>query len=309
MERFSSSLPIVLSVGLLLGLKPLPCLAQAGSAPPAEQPGAPPAAPPAPSEPLPAPQRIRGVTERTPFPQQLELPQRPEEKSSLELPAPPGGQAVELKAPPLEAGDLRFPINLGTALRLADARPLIIAGAQASAWVAEGELQEAKVWWVPTLNLGFDYYRHDGFGPDTLGGVNIPQGVTTLGTYNPSTFGRPLNQNLNYLYAGGALFIIHNSTDMIFKPLAARQVLNARRWDIQTAKNDALLQTARAYYNVHRARGQYAGALDVVERAKRLVTEIDELRRELVPRVEVERARNFLADMQQQAVTYRWPRG
>ncbi len=308
MERSTRSLPIVLAAGLLLGPGLLPCRAQVGPAPPAEQPSGvrpAPAGPATPSETAPVPRPLRGVTERTSFPQHIELPQHPEQKSSLELPAPPGGVAVELKAPPLEPGDLRFPINLGTALRLSDARPLVIAAAQASAWVAEGELQDARVIWVPTLNLGFDYLRHDGLGPDTLGGVNIPQGVTTIGTFDPTSFGRPLNQNLNYLYAGGALFLMRYATDIIFEPLAARQNLNAKRWDIQTAKNDALLQTARAYFNVHRARGQYAGALDVVERAKLLVLEIDSLRRDLVPRVEVDRARNLLNQMQQEAVSSR----
>ncbi|HEX4610462.1 MAG TPA: hypothetical protein VH092_19895, partial [Urbifossiella sp.] len=75
-------------------------------------------------------------------------------------------RAVRLKAAPLEPEDLQFPINLPTALRLSDARPLIVAKAQASVWVAEAELTRAKVLWVPTLNIGFDYIRHDGGGPD-----------------------------------------------------------------------------------------------------------------------------------------------
>src|SRR5262245_52478849 len=79
---------------------------------------------------------------------------------------PPDEEVVKLKPPPLEAGDVRFPINLGTALRLADDRPLVVAAAQATAWRAEADLQKAKVLWVPTFNFGLDYIRHDGFGPD-----------------------------------------------------------------------------------------------------------------------------------------------
>ena len=52
--------------------------------------------------------------------------------------------------PALEPTDLRFPINLATALRLSDARPLIVAAAQAGVWVAEAQLTRAKVLWVPT---------------------------------------------------------------------------------------------------------------------------------------------------------------
>jgi hypothetical protein len=72
--------------------------------------------------------------------------------------APPAGDlSLRLKPAPLEPTDLRFPINLATALRLSDARPLIVAAAQASVWVAEAQLTRAKVLWVPMLNIGADY--------------------------------------------------------------------------------------------------------------------------------------------------------
>ena len=49
----------------------------------------------------------------------------------------------------------------------------------------------------------------------------------------------------NFFYGGAGLYQMVNLTDAIFQPLAARQVLNARHWDIQTAKNDALLADRR----------------------------------------------------------------
>src|SRR5262249_11527499 len=75
-------------------------------------------------------------------------------------------KVVALGSAPLEATAVRLPINLATALRLADARPLIVAAAQAGVWVGEAQLQRARVLWIPTLNIGFDYIRHDGGGPD-----------------------------------------------------------------------------------------------------------------------------------------------
>lgn len=196
-----------------------------------------------------------------------------------------------LKAPPLEATDVPLPINLAAALRLADARPIVIAAAQARVWVAEAQMQRAAVLWLPTINLGFDYTRHDGYGPDFNRGLN--------------TAARPLNQNINFFYAGAGITQQVALTDAIFAPLAARQKLNARRWDIQTAKNDALFQTASAYFNVHRARGMYAGALDTVDRGKKLVERITELSKDLVPRVEVDRAKRLLADLEQGAASAR----
>src|SRR5262249_49926139 len=136
-----------------------------------------------------------------------------------------------------------------------------------------------------------DYIRHDGFGPDLNRGLNTAQ--------------RPLNQNVNFLYAGGGVIQSVAMTDAIFQPLAARQDLDASRWDIQTAKNNALFLTAKAYFTVHQFRGQYAGAVDVVERGKKLVDRVEGLSKDLVPRVELNRARRMLADVEQRAATQR----
>ncbi len=202
------------------------------------------------------------------------------------MPSAPEEQIVELKAAPLELNDLRFPISLATALRLSDARPLIVAAAQAGVWVAEAQLTRAKLLWVPSLMMGADYIRHDGGGPD------INKGVMTA-------------SSVNFFYGGAGLWNMVNLTDILFEPLAARQTLNSRQWDIQTAKNDALQMTADAYFKVHQYRGMYAGALYAVERGHALVERIATLSRDLVPTVEVDRARNMVADLEQQATSAR----
>ncbi len=206
------------------------------------------------------------------------------EQAVLSMPERNG--IVDLKAAPLEPTDFRFPINLATALRLSDARPLIVAAAQASVWVAEAQLQRARVLWVPSLMTGFDYIRHDGGGPD------FNKGIMTAAS-------------VNFFYGGTGMWQYLNLTDAIFQPLAARQVLNARHWDIQTAKNDALMQTADAYFRVHQFRGMYAGTLYCVERGHDLVERIAHLSKDLVPQVEVERARNMVADLEQSSVLAR----
>jgi outer membrane protein TolC len=216
-------------------------------------------------------------------------PIQPGPRTSTESPTPranPLAFDMTLKPAPMEATDRRFPINLASALRLSDARPLIVARAQASVWVAEAELTRAKVLWVPSLTMGADYIRHDGGGPD------FNKGIMTA----PS---------VNYFYAGPSLFQYINLTDAIFEPLAARQVLNSRHWDVQASKNDALQRTADAYFLVHQYRGIYAGTLYAVDRGRDLLRRIKSLSEELVPRVEVDRARNLLADLEQRAVSAR----
>ena len=193
---------------------------------------------------------------------------------------------VILKPAPVDPDDVRLPINLATALRLSDARPLIVAATQASTWVAEAQLTRAKLLWVPTLMLGADYIRHDGGGPD------FNKGILTA----PST---------NFFYGGAGMYQNVALADVIFEPLAARRVLTARQYDIQTAKNDALVQTANAYFGVHQFRGTYAGALYSVERGHELIDRITRLSQDLVSKVEIDRARNLVADLEQQSTSAR----
>ena len=109
----------------------------------------------------------------------------------------------------------------------------------------------------------------------------------------------------NFFYGGVGATGNLPTVDAIYDPLAARQVLNSRHWDVQAAKNDALQRTADAYFLVHQYRGIYAGTLYTVERGQDLVERIQRLSEELVPRVEVDRARNLLADLEQRAVSAR----
>jgi len=196
------------------------------------------------------------------------------------------GSSLSMKSAPFESVDRRFPINLATALRLSDARPLVVAAAQAGVWVAEAQLTRSKVLWIPMLNFGFDYIRHDGGGPD------INKGIMTAPSYN-------------YFMGGAGASLNLNLTDSYYRPLAARQVLNARHWEVQTAKNDVLQETADAYFRVHQARGMYAGALYAVERGHVLIDKITDLSKEFVPRVEVDRVQNMVADLEQRATSAR----
>ncbi len=291
---------LILLVGWLLPWSgPTPCAAQpppsatpaTGGRPAAsgvQAPALPPPNPAAGTQPAAPP---TGAATRPTQPQPTIPAGQPPLVRSLEPPKPlqpaePLFQVVRRPAPPLEPTDFRLPINLATALRLSDARPIVVAMAQASVWVAEAQLQRARVLWIPTLNIGFDYIRHDGGGPD------FNKGIMTA----PS---------VNFFYGGVGATMYVGSTDAIFLPLAARQTLNARHWEIQTAKNDALMTTAMAYFSVHQQRGMYTGALYCIERGHDLIERIAQLSRDLVPRVEVDRARNLVADLEQQAVSSR----
>jgi outer membrane protein TolC len=182
--------------------------------------------------------------------------------------------------------DRPLPINLATALRLAGARPLIIEAARAAVETEYGLYEQARVLWLPTVYLGIDYQRHDG------GQENVLTNQLILGARNE-------------LLAGAGAQAIFALTDAIYAPLAERQLVRARNFEVQTAKNDALLAVALAYFDVQQARGTLAGTQDAVAKARDLTRRIGSLGRGLAPAIEVERALTLLADLEQQAASFR----
>src|SRR5271157_4391050 len=55
-----------------------------------------------------------------------------------------------------------LPINLAAAMQLSGVRPLDIATATAQVQQAIALQLQAKALWIPNLNGGVDYFRHDG---------------------------------------------------------------------------------------------------------------------------------------------------
>ena len=199
-------------------------------------------------------------------------------------------------APPIESarptqydhpvdGARPLPINLATALQLSNARPLVIAFAEARVEEAVARLQGANVLWLPNINVGIDYLRHDGADQSTDGTVIFP--------------------SRNTFASGAGATVVFSATDAVFRPLVARQELLSRQWDLQSARNDALLDVAAAYFDVQQARGQLTAARDAVAKSEDLVTTIQGLAKGLVAEIEVDRARTVLFDLQQEATARR----
>ena len=186
----------------------------------------------------------------------------------------------------LEEADRILPINLATALRLADARPLVIEAARAAVETEYGLYEQARALWLPNVYLGVDYQRHDG-------------GLQSLQT------GQLIVGSRNQFIAGAGAQAVFALTDAIYAPLAARRLLKARSIDVQTARNDTLLSVAVSYFDVQQARGILAGTLDSVAKARDLSRRIGALGRGLAAPIEVERVRAALADLEQQAASFR----
>jgi outer membrane protein TolC len=181
-----------------------------------------------------------------------------------------------------------LPINLPSALHLAGVRPIDIALASERIRLADAQLARANVLWLPTIQVGGDYFRHDGRIQDVSGNI--------------------LDTSKSTLMAGASPSAVFAVTDAVFGPLAARLDLRAREAALQTARNDSLLAVAEAYFNVQQARGELAGAEESARRAEDLVRRTAELAKSVTAPVDVVRARTELARRRQavHAAGERW---
>ncbi len=192
---------------------------------------------------------------------------------------------ISVRLPPVDppAGERGLPINLATALRLSGARPIVISAAQLSAQVAATELERARVLWLPNIYLGPSYYRHDGGAQGQAGAFS--------------------NTDRDTLMVGMGPIVQFATTDAIYAPLAARQVLRARDLDVRRARNDALLSVAEAYYAVQQARGRLIGYQDSLEKGRELHKTVSALAGGLVPAIEINRVNTLLANLNQSLAT------
>ncbi len=139
-----------------------------------------------------------------------------------------------------------FPIDLPTALRLADAGNLQVAFARQQVNLALSQVDAAKSLWLPSLQSGGSYNRHDGAIQQVDGhqivtsraGFDAGFGTGVYGTTTPAVPG---------LYANFEL------ADALFQPLAARRFAGARDRAAAAVTNDTLLQVTLGYFELLRA--------------------------------------------------------
>lgn len=202
--------------------------------------------------------------------------------------ADPSPPAPTWPPPSLRPGDRPLPINLPTALQLANARGLDIQFAAARIQIACAAFERANTLWLPSIVSGADITRHDGQIQDIRGIV--------FGTSRQA------------LFVGAGPSVQFAVTDAIYAPLAARQIVCARQAERQAAVNDTMLSVADAYFSVQQARGELAGAQAFVQSAEELLRRVEQLAPGLTPPLEVNRARSELARRRQSVVALyeRW---
>ena len=193
-------------------------------------------------------------------------------------PPPEGGDSS--KKPAFEDSRHGLPISLPAALQLAGVNPLDIAAANIEVKQGLAVLLQAKVLWLPNLNAGVDYFRHDG----------IQQNLFT---------GAPFQKDRQSFFVGGGPSMQVALTDIIYEPLAQRRVVNARVASVQTARNDVLMQVSQAYFTLQDARGRLVGVEATIVRAQRLVDLAVGLAPALIAPLEINRSKAELQSLKQ----------
>lgn len=136
-----------------------------------------------------------------------------------------------------------FPVDLTTALRLAEVENPEIALARQRILEAAALRQAAYALLIPTLNAGFSYHGHDG---------NLQR-----------SSGHTLAVSQQAIYAGGGTFASASNpvtipavtissalADAIFEPLAARQNVARTEFDARATANTILLDVSTLYFDL-----------------------------------------------------------
>ena len=138
---------------------------------------------------------------------------------------------------------------------------------------AQAALMAARVLWVPTLQTGPAYVRHDGQLQDTTGVV--------FGVSKSSFF------------EGGGATMVFQTGDALFAPLIARRLTEAQIADARVVTHSIQLAVALAYLDLLQAYGALAINADILGRAEYILDEARKANQDQVSRspADITRAR------------------
>ncbi len=156
-----------------------------------------------------------------------------------------------------------LPIDLTTALKLADADNTRIALARERVTEAEAELAAAKTLLIPDITVGASYHRHVGPLQETNGNIQDVSRSSSFAGLGAGAVGAGDVQ-----VAGVGLNI--DMAEAWYAPLMARQRSRAASAESEVVRNRILLAVATAYYELLRSRGSLQIANEAFNDAKSL---------------------------------------
>jgi outer membrane protein TolC len=161
------------------------------------------------------------------------------------LPAP---RTVPITDPAVPAP---LPVDLPTALRLADASNPTVAVARARVSEAYARQRQAELYWLPTITPGVTYQRHDGQIQNSTGNV-----FTT---------------SRQSLFAGAGAIARVETSDALFLPLIARRLVAAEAAAARATLVNVQLDVALAYLDLLSVNAARAINADTLARSQEML--------------------------------------
>lgn len=149
-----------------------------------------------------------------------------------------------------------YPIDLPTALRLADADNLQVALAREQVQQAYADYRLANTLWLPSLRGGMNYNHHDG---PLLSSAGVIRDISRDFLW----YGAGAGAGSTSSPAFPGVFASFKFADALFGPLAAQQRWGARESAATATRNNMLLDVALAYLELLRAAQDVAIAQDL----------------------------------------------
>jgi len=165
-----------------------------------------------------------------------------------------------------------YPIDLPTALRLADAENMQVNIAREQVQQAYAEYRSAAALWLPSLRAGTSWNRHDGpmqATDGTIQQVSRDSLWAGLGAFPIGSGTVPIP----------GIFASFNVADALFQPLASQQRWGARESGATVTRNNTLLDVSLGYLELLRAAQDVAIAEEVRDKVAGLSRITDEYAR------------------------------
>lgn len=144
-----------------------------------------------------------------------------------------------------------YPIDLATALQLADAENPTAAVARARVQEALALYDRARVLWIPNLVFGPTFFYHEGIDQNRRGDIfSVARG--------------------NFAVLGGPQLRIELS-DALYLPLAARRTAQATRARSQAVANQVQLDVALAYLDLLEQHALLAINADILDKSEQIL--------------------------------------
>lgn len=167
--------------------------------------------------------------------------------ASLKLPIPEVIRAPKDVAQKTDT----LPIDLPSALRLANASSPTIAIAQTRVREALARVDQADALRLPTLSGGGIYLRHHGIDQNRRGEL--------------------FTVSRDSLFLGGGAALRVDLAEAIFQPLVARRLADAEAAAARGTTNSALLDVATAYFDLVQAHAALEINADILQRAEQIL--------------------------------------